>query len=132
MTASGSASSITARRVTRSTVTPCTGSRSPASFAVNCVPSGEKPSEASRERRRNLRRGRPSCHKAFDEATALLAGDANDEELQLSLFDGRQAVLYRGKLNERGQLVGECWHAGPQRDRAWYRGPAPPRHEPVL
>jgi hypothetical protein len=38
-----------------------------------------------------------------------LAGDANDEELQLSLFDGRQAVLYRGKLNERGQLVGECW-----------------------
>ena len=24
----------------------------------------------------DLRRGRPSCHKAFDEATALLAGDA--------------------------------------------------------
>jgi hypothetical protein len=38
-----------------------------------------------------------------------LAGDANDEELELSLFDGRQAVLYKGKLNERGQLVGECW-----------------------
>ncbi len=38
-----------------------------------------------------------------------LAGDANDEELELSLFDGQQAVLYRGKLNERGQLVGECW-----------------------
>ena len=38
-----------------------------------------------------------------------LAGDANDEELKLSLFDGRQAVLYRGKLNDRGQLVGECW-----------------------
>ena len=38
-----------------------------------------------------------------------LAGDANDEELSLSLFDGRQAVLYRGRLNERGQLVGECW-----------------------
>lgn len=38
-----------------------------------------------------------------------LAGDANDEELRLSLFDGRQAVLYKGELNERGQLVGECW-----------------------
>ncbi len=38
-----------------------------------------------------------------------LAGDANDEELELSLFDGRQAVLYKGKLDERGQLVGECW-----------------------
>jgi geranylgeranyl pyrophosphate synthase len=24
----------------------------------------------------DLRRGRPSCHKAFDEATAILAGDA--------------------------------------------------------
>jgi hypothetical protein len=38
-----------------------------------------------------------------------LAGDANDEELELSLFDGRQAVLCRGKLNERGELSGECW-----------------------
>ena len=24
----------------------------------------------------DLRRGRPTCHKAFDEATAILAGDA--------------------------------------------------------
>jgi hypothetical protein len=38
-----------------------------------------------------------------------LAGDANDEELKLSLFDGQRAVLYKGKLNEQGQLVGECW-----------------------
>jgi hypothetical protein len=38
-----------------------------------------------------------------------LAGDADDEELELSLFDGRQAVLYKGKLDARGQLVGECW-----------------------
>jgi len=38
-----------------------------------------------------------------------LAGDADDEKLSLSLFDGQQAVLYRGKLNERGELVGECW-----------------------
>lgn len=38
-----------------------------------------------------------------------LAGDANDEELRLSLFDGQQAVLYKGKLNEHGELVGERW-----------------------
>jgi hypothetical protein len=38
-----------------------------------------------------------------------LAGDANDEELNLSLFDGQQAVLYKGKLNEHGELVGERW-----------------------
>ncbi len=38
-----------------------------------------------------------------------LAGDANDEELSLSLFDGQQAVLYKGKLDERGELVGQCW-----------------------
>jgi hypothetical protein len=38
-----------------------------------------------------------------------LAGDADDEELSLSLFDGQQAVLYRGELDESGHLVGECW-----------------------
>ncbi len=38
-----------------------------------------------------------------------LVGDADDEELRLSLFDGQQVVLYKGKLNEHGKLVGECW-----------------------
>lgn len=38
-----------------------------------------------------------------------LAGDAHDERLMLSLFDGTQAVLYRGELNARGELVGEAW-----------------------
>jgi hypothetical protein len=38
-----------------------------------------------------------------------LVGDADDEELSLSLFDGQQAVLYKGKLDERGGLIGECW-----------------------
>lgn len=38
-----------------------------------------------------------------------LAGDADDEQLSLSLFDGQQAVLYKGELNKRGELVGECW-----------------------
>ena len=31
----------------------------------------------------NLRRGQPTCHKAFDEATAILAGDS----LQTLAFD---------------------------------------------
>jgi hypothetical protein len=38
-----------------------------------------------------------------------LVGDADDEELRLSLFDGQQVVLYKGRLNERGELVGERW-----------------------
>ena len=38
-----------------------------------------------------------------------LVGDADDEELRLSLFDGQQVVLYKGRLDERGDLVGERW-----------------------
>jgi hypothetical protein len=38
-----------------------------------------------------------------------LAGDARDDQLALSLFDGQRAVLYHGRLDERGELVGECW-----------------------
>ena len=34
------------------------------------------PAKVRAELRDDLRRGRPSCHKAFDEATAILAGDA--------------------------------------------------------
>jgi thiol-disulfide isomerase/thioredoxin len=39
----------------------------------------------------------------------FLAGEAHGDELLLSRFDGAQAHLYRGKLNERGELVGEHW-----------------------
>lgn len=35
----------------------------------------------------DLRRGKPSCHKAFDEATALLAGDALQTEAFVALSD---------------------------------------------
>lgn len=50
----------------------------------------------------DLRRGRPTCHKAFDEATAILAGDA----LQVLAFQ----TLVRGRglpddANTRLQLV---------------------------
>lgn len=39
----------------------------------------------------DLRRGRPSCHKAFDEATAILAGDAL-QALAFQLLAGRAAM----------------------------------------
>jgi hypothetical protein len=38
-----------------------------------------------------------------------LAGDVHDETLQLSRFDGGAVVLYEGKLDEDGRLVGEAW-----------------------
>lgn len=39
----------------------------------------------------DLRRGRPSCHKAFDEATALLAGDALQTHAFFALSDNNLA-----------------------------------------
>ena len=40
----------------------------------------------------DLRRGRPSCHRAFDEATAILAGDAL-QALAFELLAGRDEVV---------------------------------------
>ena len=45
----------------------------------------------------DLRRGKPSCHKAFGEATALLAGDA-------LLGCGLQAVANDTKLSDQGKI----------------------------
>ena len=39
----------------------------------------------------DLRRGRPSCHRAFDEATAILAGDAL-QALAFGVLGGRPAL----------------------------------------
>jgi len=39
----------------------------------------------------DLRRGRPSCHRAFDEATAILAGDAL-QALAFECLAGRGAL----------------------------------------
>ncbi len=47
----------------------------------------------------------------------FLAGDAQDEELRLSQFDGTEAHLYVGRLNERGALVGEHWSGGSGHER---------------
>ena len=38
-----------------------------------------------------------------------LAGEAHDEELRLSRFDGGAVVLYEAKLDAKGALVGEAW-----------------------
>ena len=62
-----------------------------------------------------LRRGRPSCHRAFDEATAILAGDA----LQPLAFEvlarrglrrRRRAALRAGRRASRGAAgaLGMC------------------------
>nr|WP_086939013.1 (2E,6E)-farnesyl diphosphate synthase [Thaumasiovibrio occultus] len=45
----------------------------------------------------DLRRGQPTCHKAFDEATAILAGDA----LQALAFE----ILSRGEMHTDAQRV---------------------------
>ena len=52
----------------------------------------------------DLRRGKPSCHKAFDEVTALLAGDA----LQSLAF----SVLAE-HLGHNSPNVVTCWHGLP-------------------
>jgi thiol-disulfide isomerase/thioredoxin len=39
----------------------------------------------------------------------FLAGEAHDEELRLSRFDGGAVVLYEAKLDAQGRLVGETW-----------------------
>lgn len=39
----------------------------------------------------------------------FLAGEAHDEELRLSRFDGGAVVLYEAKLDASGELVGEAW-----------------------
>jgi thiol-disulfide isomerase/thioredoxin len=39
----------------------------------------------------------------------FLAGEAHDEELRLSRFDGGAVVLYEAKLDARGELVGAAW-----------------------
>jgi len=62
----------------------------------------------------DFRRGRPSCHRAFDEATAILAGDALLTlafELLSGLLPPEKAVALSRELAEavgpRGMLAGQ-------------------------
>lgn len=55
----------------------------------------------------DLRRGKPSCHKAYDEATAMLVGDALQSlafELLGSLENGKSTVLTRTLARASGSL----------------------------
>jgi len=56
----------------------------------------------------DLRRGRPTAHKAFDEATALLAGDAllTHAFALLGTAYGGQPALAAALLNELGEAAG--------------------------
>jgi farnesyl diphosphate synthase len=55
----------------------------------------------------DLRRGRPSCHKAFDEATAILAGDA----LQTRAFEVLAEADTHSNPDARCDLVAALAHA---------------------
>ncbi len=54
----------------------------------------------------DLRRGQPSCHKQFDEATAILAGDALNTFAFEILSQNKQ--LAPEKILQQIQLVAEC------------------------
>ncbi len=58
----------------------------------------------------NLRRGVPTCHRAFGEATALLVGDA----LQALAFE----ILARAPVSDSGELVRVLAHASGSRGMA--------------
>ncbi len=55
----------------------------------------------------DLRRGKPSTHKAFDEATAILAGDA----LQARAFEVLAEPATHGSADARCELVLALGHA---------------------
>ena len=64
----------------------------------------------------DLRRGKPSCHKAFDEATALLAGDAL-QTLAFFVLAGEthpRAVYTRAMIETLGHASGSGGMAGGQ------------------
>ena len=62
----------------------------------------------------DLRRGQPTCHKAFDEATALLAGDA----LQALAFEVLVSENSRLAETQRAEMVRTLSHASGSRGMA--------------
>jgi farnesyl diphosphate synthase len=61
----------------------------------------------------DLRRGRPTCHKAFDEATAILAGDAL-QALAFELLSSHpyQQVEYKNRLLMVSELAKQAGYSG--------------------
>jgi geranylgeranyl pyrophosphate synthase len=56
----------------------------------------------------DMRRGRPSCHKAFDEATAILAGDALQAQAFHVLAEGKQAQMHPNTGIEMLKLLSQA------------------------
>ena len=65
----------------------------------------------------DLRRGKPSCHRAFDEATAILAGDA----LQTRAFEVLAEPDTHSNPEARVRAGGRAGAAPPAR-AAWWAG----------
>ena len=58
----------------------------------------------------DYRRGQPSCHKKFDEATAILAGDALQSfafEILARNNDIKQIILLAKSIGEQGMVLGQ-------------------------
>lgn len=65
----------------------------------------------------DLRRGRPTCHKAFDEATAILAGDGLLTLAFETLADGRKSAPVAAKCCAvLAKAAGPCGMVGGQMD----------------
>lgn len=64
----------------------------------------------------DLRRGRPTCHKAFDEATAILAGDALQAQAFTILINDQQIpkTARLGMLKLLGEACGSTGMVGGQ------------------
>jgi geranylgeranyl pyrophosphate synthase len=66
----------------------------------------------------DLRRGKPTCHRAFDEATAILAGDAMQalafSVLTDTLIPGPEAAIRSQLTNQLAHAVGSLGMAGGQ------------------
>jgi farnesyl diphosphate synthase len=56
----------------------------------------------------DLRRGRPTCHKAYDEATALLVGDALQSQAFLVLSEAVSATLPPARLVAMLRLLAQA------------------------
>jgi geranylgeranyl pyrophosphate synthase len=62
----------------------------------------------------DLRRGKPSCHRAFDEGTAILAGDAL-QALAFEVLAGQEAAATPARAAERVLMLKTLAHAiGPR------------------
>ena len=74
----------------------------------------------------DLRRGRPTCHKAFDEATAILAGDALHalafEVIASSGGQGRNSALVLDALKLLARACGTAGLIGGQMDDLKFEG----------